>query len=154
PDLSLPEQIEPVVMKALEKDRDRRYAVVMDFARAFAAAAQGAGTAESGVARAQAQPAVPSHVPMTSAPSPRPPESLGYAREARSREADVAVQTPPPMTPVTPAPPSSMPSSSTPAEPLAGTEAILARAPESPAAAEASALPQGGPGQTGRRDTE
>jgi serine/threonine-protein kinase len=50
PDLSTLPQLESVVMKALAKDRDQRYGSVLEFARAFAAAAD-AGNAVVGAVR-------------------------------------------------------------------------------------------------------
>jgi serine/threonine protein kinase len=41
PDLGVPLEVEGVVMKALAKDRDQRYASALEFARAFSAAASG-----------------------------------------------------------------------------------------------------------------
>src|SRR5208337_218651 len=47
PDLPALPQLEGVVMKALTKDRDQRYASALDFSRAFTAAAQPSAAAQS-----------------------------------------------------------------------------------------------------------
>jgi len=50
PGLSVPGEVEAVVMKALAKNRDERYATALEFARAFAAAAQPSLPAEAQLA--------------------------------------------------------------------------------------------------------
>ena len=145
PALALPEQIESVVMKALEKDRDHRYTGVIDFARDFTAAAVGGGTAEYGAAQGEQQRARASQIPMISAPQAAL-RSGGHSGEAAARESDVAVQTPPPMTPT--------PSSGTPAERLSAEEAIEARASDSSVAAESSEFAQGQQGEARHEVTD
>src|SRR5208282_2599504 len=48
PELAATPQLEPVVMKALEKSREARYGSVVAFGRAFAEAAQGSRIVEAG----------------------------------------------------------------------------------------------------------
>jgi eukaryotic-like serine/threonine-protein kinase len=82
PDLSALVQIESVVMKALEKDRDQRYGSVLDFVREFMQAAK-----PSAVAASSSQATPPIH-------RARAPEgTAGAAAEPDGPE--VAVQTPP-----------------------------------------------------------
>jgi serine/threonine-protein kinase len=87
PDLSVYPQLESVVMKALQKDRDQRYVSVIDFVQQFAQAATPSAVPASSVRTSQ--PGVP---PMSGAGASGSTAEL--AREATG--SDVAVQTPPP----------------------------------------------------------
>src|SRR5215472_8383304 len=91
PDLSRLPQLENVVMKALAKDRDQRYASVLEFVRDFVQAAKpSAVVAPSGQATG----------PMLGAGASD--RTSGVAAEAAGR--DVAVQTPLPAPPAMPEP--------------------------------------------------
>lgn len=83
PGLGVPPAVESAVMKALAKNRNQRYAAALDFARAFAAAAQDAPAAEF-------SPPLPSTKivlappPRKNADAPRPPRPSGYPAAAPS----------------------------------------------------------------------
>jgi serine/threonine-protein kinase len=91
PGLSVSPQVEAVVMKALKKEREERYPSALEFARAFAAAAQPASAPE-----------VSQTLPSTkvvASPAAREP-AAPMPRSASTRAlADTAVQTPPPARP-------------------------------------------------------
>ncbi len=107
PALNVPPAAESVVMKALAKDRNQRYASALDFASAFWAAAHPAPPPEPAVN--------PEHTevvsPLTPEVSPLPEKTIDLSPLARKKfpaspapspsapapaKSDVAVQTPPP----------------------------------------------------------
>jgi len=90
PDLPALPQLESVVMKALVKDRDQRYASALDFARAFAAA-------QTTAAAEFSQP-LPSTKIVAPPAAREPVASLPVSASARA-PVDIAVQTPPPAPP-------------------------------------------------------
>jgi serine/threonine-protein kinase len=84
-DLRLPKQLERVIMRALEKDREKRYPSAIEFCREFAEAAQAARPAD--------RPAV---IPETQDAPPRPPAEAGRRRSTPApHETSAAVKTPP-----------------------------------------------------------
>ena len=91
PDLAVPSTVESAVMKALVKDRNRRYTSALDFARELTSAAQFSPLAETHVhvpsTRIVAPPTKPPVMRETDAPKPLP----GNAQA----KVDPAVQTPP-----------------------------------------------------------
>jgi serine/threonine-protein kinase len=121
PGLSVPAQVEAVVMKALAKDRDQRYGSVLDFAREFARAATAAASAEPPKPLAttrKVEPPIPDvgavrepplHPPGAPLPPVEPPKPLAKTRTVEPAIPDVgAVREPPlhaPGVPVLPAAP-------------------------------------------------
>jgi serine/threonine-protein kinase len=104
PGLSVPAQVEAVVMKALAKDRDQRYGSVLDFAREFARAATAPVEPPKPLATTRTiEPPIPdvgalrepplhgagSTLPPTVMPAPRPPDvgASGARPEAERRSA-------------------------------------------------------------------
>jgi serine/threonine-protein kinase len=87
PGLSIPPQVEAVVMKALKKEREDRYPTALEFAHAFAAAAPPASAAEVN------QP-LPS-TKIVAPPTTREPVAPAPQLASAAAPADIAVQTPP-----------------------------------------------------------
>jgi formylglycine-generating enzyme required for sulfatase activity len=102
PDLPARPEVESVVMKALAKDREQRYASVLDFAREFASAAAAPlpAVAPVGASSARREAERGSAVPAASAPVPRPPD-VGVVREPPPHARPTAV---PPAAPIAPLP--------------------------------------------------
>jgi serine/threonine-protein kinase len=89
PGLPIPPQVEAVVMKALKKEREERYPTALEFARAFASAAQPASAAVV----SQPLPSTKIVMPPATRELVAPLARLGSA----PAPADIAVQTPPPV---------------------------------------------------------
>ena len=109
--LGVPPAVESAVMKALAKDRDQRYASVLDFARELASAAQLPAPAETPTPFPSTQiMSPPARPPSVQEPAaPMPPPVIAQAK------ADTAAQTPPPASPGrTGEPPSAQPQSRVP----------------------------------------
>jgi eukaryotic-like serine/threonine-protein kinase len=89
PGLPVPPQVEAVVMKALNKNREERYQSALEFARDFAAAAQASPPPE-------VSPPLPA---MSSVSPPAAPEPASPIPQPASvaAQAGIAVQTPPPI---------------------------------------------------------
>jgi serine/threonine-protein kinase len=88
PGLHVPPQVEAVVMKALDKQREERYASALEFARAFAAAAHPAPAPEPSPPPGSSKFVLPSAAREPAAPMRQPASALAPAH--------LAVQTPPP----------------------------------------------------------
>ncbi|HMD83700.1 MAG TPA: bifunctional serine/threonine-protein kinase/formylglycine-generating enzyme family protein [Terriglobia bacterium] len=130
PGLFVAPEVEAAVMKALKKEREERYQSAMEFARAFAAAAQAAPTAEV------RQP-LPSAkiVPPTAAREPVVPTPLPASASA---QADIAVQTPPPIPPTRIAEAASAPPPGSNSATAASLPPAVAKPPHLPAVKESS----------------
>jgi eukaryotic-like serine/threonine-protein kinase len=86
-DLRLPKQLERVIMRALEKDREKRYPTAIEFCREFAEAAQASPPADR-----------PAGIPPTAEAPPRPPVQAARGPSAPAPPAQgtsAAVKTPP-----------------------------------------------------------
>jgi serine/threonine-protein kinase len=89
--LGVPPALESVVMKALVKDRDERYASALDFSRAFGAAAEPVAAPEV------SQPLPSTRIVLL--PTAQEPVAAMAVSGGAPALADIAVQTPPPAVP-------------------------------------------------------
>jgi len=95
PDLGVPAAVESVVMKALAKDRDQRYASVLDFARELMRAAP----TSPGTEAPEPIPQSPTVVTPARPPAGREPDAPMPVSAYQSGRPSIAVQTPAPSPP-------------------------------------------------------
>jgi serine/threonine-protein kinase len=131
PGLSVTPEVERVVMKALKKQREERYASVLEFARELAAAAQPAAQVETKQPLAETK-LPPPGAAMADAPAPAPARDGGGSGlppapspSPAPAEADAAVHTPPATPPKgIPQPPKPQPGRVKPAPALSRPPAV------------------------------